>query len=368
MHRELTFKTVKDILFDMILIINAGSTSVKYKIFGEDEGLVKEGVFNMEENIDDVIKKIIRDINNINDIKAIGHRVVHGGDKYVKPVLLDEEIINDLDSYSDLAPLHNPISIAGIKACYEFLPNIPQIAVFDTAFYSDMPKIAKTYAIPKEIAKELNVKKYGFHGLSHSYASVESAKQLDKDVDDINIISCHLGGGWSITAIKNGIPIDTSMGMTPVAGLMMMTRSGDIDPGIILKIVEESNINDIKEAVEYAENIINNKSGILGLGEGIDDYQELLKEVSMGDESSKFIFNLAIYNLIKFIGAYWVILEAKVDAIVFTGSIGSGNPMTRNAVMSKLKFLGELRVLPIKSNEGLMIVREVRELLDNSRE
>ncbi|MFH1822119.1 MAG: acetate/propionate family kinase [Patescibacteria group bacterium] len=350
-----------------ILVINSGSTSVKYKIFDEKEKQLKEGCFNNVENREKVIKEILREIPDISQIAAIGHRVVHGGDKFKESVIVNDEVILELEKYNKLAPLHNPYNISGLKACQGFLPNLTQVAVFDTAFYHNLPEIARTYALPKQITAKYNIKRFGFHGISHQYVLEEASKQLKIKQKGINLITCHLGGGWSITAIKNGQVVDTSMGWTPLEGLMMMSRAGDIDPGIILELMRIQAEEELTNEQFDLAKILNYDSGIKAISEGITDYQDLLREVSHGEKNAKLAFDLTIYKLVKYIGAYWAVLEGKVEAIVFTGAIGAGNPMTRNQVVSKIKFLGEVPVLAVKTNEELMIAREVKKLLDNRK-
>lgn len=346
-----------------ILVINSGSTSVKYKLFNENGKNLKDGYLNNVKDFNTAIKSIIRKIGSLHDLIAIGHRVVHGGDKFFKSILINKNILNVLERFNHLAPLHNPYNLAGIKIFLEFLPNIPQIAVFDTAFYFELPEVAKAYALPKNIVKKYNIKRFGFHGISHEYAMNEVSRKFKKNINNINLIICHLGGGWSATAIKKGKPIDTSMGYTPLEGLIMMTRSGDIDSGIVLELVKNSKFSSIDDAVEEVKNILIYKSGILGLSQGVNNYQKLLKEISNGNKIAKLAFDIAVYKLIKYIGAYWAILNGKVNAIVFTGSIGAGDQITRNTVMSKLKFLKDVRVLSIKANEEIMIMQEVKKLM-----
>jgi len=341
-----------------ILVINSGSTSVKYKLFDEKETQLQEGCFNNIEDYGQTIKNILRGIKDLQGLEAVAHRVVHGGDEFFKPTLVDEIILEKLKKYNHLAPLHNPYNIYGIKASLEFLPNIPQVAVFDTAFYFNLPLVARTYALPKNIVKKYNIKRFGFHGISHQYATEEAKSKLG--IKKPNLIICHLGGGWSVSAVKDGQAIDTSMGWTPLEGLVMMTRAGDLDPGIIVELFKNSVKETDAERFEEIYDILNNQSGIKALSDGIDDYKELLKEVSLGDEPAKLAFDLAIYRLCKYIGAYWAVLAGKVDAIIFTGTIGAGNPMTRNKVMEKLKWLKGFEWLAIKTNEELMIAREVR--------
>ena len=345
-----------------ILVINTGSTSVKYKLFGPDEKQLKQGCFNNMQP-DKAIKEILREVGDLGELDAIGHRVVHGGDKYIEPVVATEEIIKELEEYNFLAPLHNPFNLAALKASSEFLPNVKQVAVFDTAFYADLPMEASKYALPAEIIKKFNIKRYGFHGLSHNYVLLEAAKELKKNPEEINLISCHLGGGWSITAMRQGKAIDTSMGWTPLEGLIMMTRAGDIDPSIVVNLIKNSDKDTTKEKCEEVYDILNKESGLKALSGGTSDYKELIREVSLGNEQSKLALDIAIYKLVKYIGAYWAVLEGSVEAIVFTGAVGAGIPLTREKVMNRLKYLGEVKVLAIKPDEELMIAREVKKIV-----
>lgn len=345
-----------------ILAINSGSTSVKYKLIDDEEKEIKQGsIQNLKDHFT-AIKTVLREIGDLRDLTAVGHRVVHGGPKFSTPLLINEDNLLELEQFNILAPLHNPYNLAGVKAAIAYLPQAKQVAVFDTAFYSSLPEIAKIYALPMELCEKYGIRRYGFHGISHKFVAQEAAKLLKKSINKINLISCHLGGGWSVTAIKKGLPVDTSMGFTPMEGLVMITRAGDIDPGIILKLLKAmpGEINEAK--VDELYDILNKQSGIKGLS-GFEDYQALLTEVSLGGREAKLAFDLAINRLVKYIGAYWTILNGEVDAIIFTGAVGSGNPLTRNQVMKKIKCLGSLPMLSIKTDEELMIVREVKELI-----
>ncbi|MBI4779306.1 acetate kinase [Candidatus Falkowbacteria bacterium] len=338
-----------------ILVINSGSTSIKYKLFADDEEEIKQGnIVNVSDH-QAALKQVLRGVGGLQDLTAVGHRVVHGGHKFFKPLLIDENNFSELEQFNNLAPLHNPYNLAGIKAAREYLPRIKQVAVFDTAFYADLPEISRLYALPKEISEKYKIYRYGFH-------LEESAGLLKTEINKVNLIICHLGGGWSITAIKNGRPIDTSMGLTPLEGLVMMTRAGDIDPGIIFKLLEEMPGEINKEKLAMVYDLLNKQSGIKGLA-GVSDFQELLKMVSLGNLEANLAFDLAINHLVKYIGAYWAELEGKARAIVFTGAVGAGNPMTRNRVMKKITCLGKLPMLAIAANEELMIAREVKELI-----
>ncbi len=346
-----------------ILIINSGSTSLKYKLFDEKEKEIRGGELVDVQDTEKAVKSVLKEIGDLQNLAAVGHRVVHGGDKFFKSILLNDEIIGELEEFNKLAPLHNPYNLAGIKAIQGFMPDVQQVAVFDTAFYFDLPEVAKTYALPKAIIDKYKIRRYGFHGISHEYAMQETAKNKRKKVDKINLITCHLGGGWSVTAIKNGKPIDTSMGWTPMEGLMMMTRAGDIDPGIVIELIKNSESPIGEEKCEEIYDLLNHNSGFKGLT-GLDNFQDVLKDTSLGYKDAKLAFDLAVYRLVKYIGAYWTVLEGNVDAIVFTGAIGAGNPMTRNNVMKKLKFLGDIPVQVAKTDEELAIMREVRKLVN----
>lgn len=345
-----------------ILAINSGSTSVKYKLFNDEEKELKRGdIQNIKDHFT-ALKLVLREIGDLRDLAAVGHRVVHGGPKFFTPLLINEGNLLELEQFNNLAPLHNPYNLAGLEAARAYLPQTKQVAVFDTAFYAHLPETAKLYALPPAISEKYHIYRYGFHGISHKFVTQEAARLLKKPVDKINLISCHLGGGWSVTAVKNGSPIDTSMGLTPLEGLVMMTRAGDMDPGIIFKLLETLPGEISQAKVDELYEMLNKQSGIKGLS-GLDDYQELLAEVSLGRREAKLAFDLAINRLVKYIGAYWTELEGEAEAVVFTGAIGSGNPMTRHQVMEKIKCLGKLPMLAIKTDEELMIAREVKKIL-----
>lgn len=344
-----------------ILVINSGSTSLKYKLFDLDNfKTLTENDFVDVGDRKEAVKLALREIGNLSMVEVIGHRVVHGGTEFLEPTKIDRGNLDQLEAYNELAPLHNPYNIFGIKACLEFLPDIPNFAVFDTAFYKDLPDKAKIYAIPFELYKEHGIQRYGFHGISQKYASLEAAKILNRELKDINLITCHLGGGSSITVIKQGRAIDTSMGYTPMEGLVMMTRSGDLDPGVILKLKKSLNGDDKGLISE----ILNKASGLKGIS-GLDDYLDLLKAVKYKDRRAKLAFDIYIYRIQKYIGAYLAVLDGEVDGLVFTGQIGAGKSITRNTIVGKIrKILGRTKVLTVETDEELMIAREVKEALD----
>jgi len=340
----------------MILVLNCGSQSIKWKLFDEKLKPVKDGkVFVIDaENYQNLLEEELKKIN-ITEVSLIGHRVVHGGDKFIKPTKITEEILGELENISYLAPLHNPYNILGIKACSALCgpasggQNIPQFVVFDTEFFADLPEKAFTYALPENIVKEFSFRRYGFHGTSHEYVAKKSAEKIGKPFSKLRIITCHLGGGSSITAIKNGKAIDTSMGFTPMEGLVMMTRSGSIDPGIILEMVKKIGIEKTKE-------ILNSESGIKGIcGDG--EMLSVLDKMKI-DRKAKLAFDVFIYSIQKYIGAYYAILGG-CDLLVFTGSIGSGKPATRNAICKNLEILKKTKILAIETDEELAIAQKI---------
>jgi len=329
----------------MILILNCGSQSIKWKVYNEKLKLVKQGkreVFITEEfeNIlSDELGKIAEDIT------LVGHRVVHGGE-FTKPIKITAEVLEDLEKISHLAPLHNPYNILGVKTAQKIFINIPNIAVFDTEFFSNLPEIAYTYALPEKF----KFKRYGFHGTSHEYVAKKSAEMLKKPFNKLKIITCHLGGGSSITAIKNGKVIDTSMGFTPQEGLVMMTRPGNIDAGIVLEFAKEF-------GAEEAGKILNKESGMKGIC-GESEFLKILEKAKSGDKKAKLAFDIFVYSIQKYIGAYFAILGG-CDILVFTGSIGVGNPKTRNSVCKGLDILKKTKIIAIESNEELAIAEKI---------
>jgi acetate kinase len=367
-----------------ILVINAGSASIKYKLFDDTFKTIAEGCIDSPDDYARAAKEILRKVGSLANLGAIGHRVVHGGDVFREPAILDEKVIAKIEEFNRFAPLHNQYNIAAIRAIMNFLPDVPQIAVFDTAFYADLPLETRLYGLPLELSHKYKLYKYGFHGTSHAYAFEEAAGQLGKKTASMNAISMHLGGGWSITAIKNGKAIDTSMGLTPMEGLMMMTRAGDIDPGIIFEmanieelfvkkkkkenvfsefdIEEEEKILSAEEKLSKISDILNHFSGIKGIS-GHSDFLALLKDYSFGKERAILAFNMAVNRLVKYIGSYFFVLGGKVDAIVFTGRIGAGKPELRNAVLHKLRFLGKIKSITIEPNEELAIARKVKGMI-----
>jgi len=327
----------------MILVLNCGSQSIKWKIFDENLKLIKE---NKLEILDaNKYKEILEEeVIKLKDLEVfiIGHRVVHGGGIFTKPLEILETNLQELEKINYLAPLHNPYNILGIKICRNIFQGIPNIAVFDTEFFKDLPEISAIYALPENISKEFGFKRFGFHGISHEFVS--------KKIKAKKIISVHLGGGASICAIKNGKVIDTSMGFTPMEGLVMMTRAGNIDAGIVLQLVKEF-------GVEGADKILNKESGIKGIC-GEPEFLEVLKKIAEGSEACRRAFDIFVYSVQKYIGAYFAILGG-CDVLVFTGSIGAGNPKTRNAICKNLNILKNTKILAIDTDEELAIAEKI---------
>jgi len=351
----------------MILVLNCGSQSIKWKIFSKDLKIVeknKRAVFDSQ----DYQRLLEAELNKINKlpIGIIGHRVVHGGKTFIKPIKITDENLAELEKLNHLAPLHNPFNILGIKACQSiFNPSpgsgqeIPQFAVFDTEFFSNLPEKSCTYALPENIVKEFGFRKYGFHGISHEYVAKTAAKIIKKPFSKLKIITCHLGGGASITAIKKGKAVDTSMGFTPMQGLVMMTRAGDLDSGIILELVREFTL-------DRANEILNKESGIKGIC-GESDMRKVLEKIKTRDKRSegpeqqrraKLALDVFIYSIQKYIGAYFAILGG-CDLLVFAGTIGFGSAKIRNMICKNLNILKKTKILVIETDEELAIAEKI---------
>jgi len=403
-------------MLQKILIFNAGSTSLKAKLFSwPSEKLLWEKNLAGVKNPTTAMQKMLTEItaqlsggqsadsrrrgaserirgtsatDREEGLAAIGHRVVHGGTEFVAPTKITSAVIKKLARYNILAPLHNPANLAGIKAAQKIWPKVPQVAVFDTAFFAHLPEVARTYALPKKLIQKYGWRRYGFHGLSHQAAAEAAAGALKRPVEDLKIITCHLGGGCSLAAIDRGQAIDTSMGWTTMEGAPMMTRSGDVDAGIVLDLAE-------RVGVARAREILNKESGALGLS-GCRDFLDLLKKMSVKDRPSfaiklarlsalsspqgypeprrqsghrdapsnpaRLAVDLFVYRIKKYIGAYYAILGG-CDALVFTGAIGAGNPETRRAICANMSILGNTRVLSVPANEELQIARGAAKLV-----
>ena len=396
-----------------VLVINAGSSSLKYQLLNPTTGelLAKglcerigiDGLFTYKpqlpgkeaikaasvsmpthnEAIQAVLNALVDEKNGVigsmKEIDAVGHRVVHGGEKFAKSVVITDEVMQAIKECNPLAPLHNPANIIGIKACQELMPGVPMVAVFDTAFHQTMPPVAYTYAIPYEYYEKDKVRRYGFHGTSHKYVSQRAADMLGKPIEQLKLISCHLGNGSSVTAIDGGKSVDTSMGFTPLAGLPMGTRSGDIDAGILEYLMNKYGM-DITEMLT----ILNKKSGVMGISGVSSDFRDLEEAFEQGNERAGLAVDMFNYGVKKLIGAYAAAMGG-VDAIIFTAGVGENSASQRMAIASGLEFMGvkmdedankvrgeervisapdsKVTVLLIPTNEELMIAMDTEALV-----
>ena len=319
-------------------------------------------------------------VKSLDEIGAVGHRIVHGGEKFAASTIITDEVIEAITACNDLAPLHNPANLIGIDACRKLMPNTPMVGVFDTAFHQTMPKEAYLYGLPYEYYEKYQVRRYGFHGTSHSYVSKRVAELLGKNYEDLKIIVCHLGNGASISAVKNGKCVDTSMGLTPLEGLIMGTRSGDIDPAIIEYIAHKEN-----KSIDEVMTVLNKKSGVLGLSDNLSsDFRDLEKSYVAGEDRGLRTIQTFAYRVAKYIGAYTAAMNG-VDVICFTAGVGENSPLVRNLACERLGYLGialdqeknnkrgeeleistpdsKVKVFAIPTNEELAIARETAALV-----
>lgn len=399
-----------------ILAINCGSSSVKYQLYDDNskEVLARGGIerigfvgtfivhntkfqkhrleidlVNHTESVKTIFKFLTDEefgvISSISEIDAVGHRIVHGGEKFKRSVLIDDEVIHEIEELSILAPLHNPPNLAGIMAFKELLPNIPQIAVFDTAFHQTMPETAYMYAIPLKWYTKYGVRKYGFHGTSHLYVSRRCAVLLNKPIQECNIITLHIGNGVSATAIKNGISVDTSMGFTPLEGAIMGTRSGSLDPAVLLFMMDKLGFTS-----DEINTVLNKRSGVLGITGRYTDRRDIYRVAEEGDKLCQLSIDMEVYRLKKLIGEYNAIL-GKVDAIVFTAGVGENSSAARQNVCENLEHLGieldieknnkatpgsgehiiskdnsPIKILTIPTNEEIVIIEDVIGILNGT--
>ena len=344
-----------------LLCVNAGSSSLKFQLvempeekviisgyiekIGADDSFWNTKVNgkkikgekplkNHTEAVEVLIDELIKygAVESMDEIAAVGHRVVHGGEKYADSVIIDDQVISDIESLTKFAKLHHPGNLAGIKAMKEALPNVPMVAVFNTAFHQTMPKVNYMYPVPMEWYTKYGVRKYGFHGTSHKYITTEMKERLGRE--DVNLIICHVGSGASISAIKNGKCYDTTMGLTPVDGLMMGTRCGSIDPSITEYMIEEAGLS-----VDEVSSSYNKKSGLLGIC-GFNDNRDVEKAIADGDENAKLALDMYVDRIVRYISQYYVELEGKVDAIVMTAGVLENGSETRADIVNKLFCLG----------------------------
>jgi acetate kinase len=377
-----------------VLVINSGSSSLKYQLVEPESGVARAGggiqqigepssrVADHEEALRLAFQQMAEsgvDLQSC-DLLAVGHRVVHGGNDFYRPTLLDDARIADLERLSELAPLHNPPALQGIKVARKLLPDVAHVAVFDTAFFHNLPAAAATYAMNRDLAERYQIRRYGFHGTSHRYVSEQAAAFVGRRLDSLNQIVLHLGNGASASAIAGGRPVDTSMGLTPLEGLVMGTRSGDIDPGVISYLWRTANMD-----VDAIESMLNNRSGVWGLA-GERDFRKLRAMIESGDSSAQLAYDVFIHRLRKYIGAYLAVL-GHTDIICFTAGIGENDSAVRRDATAGLEQLGisldesrnlsaaegarristddsPIAVLVVPTDEELAIARDCADLLD----
>lgn len=394
-----------------ILVLNCGSSSLKYQLIDSESenvlasGLCErigiDGMFTYKPGdgeksvtevsipdhkvgvgliLDAIVNKDMGVISGLDQIGAIGHRVVHGGERFASSVEINDEVMAAIEECNDLAPLHNPANLIGIRACQAIMPGVPNVAVFDTAFHQTMPKEAYLYGLPVEYYDRYKIRRYGFHGTSHSFVSKRACEFLGLDRDNSRVIVCHLGNGSSISAVLNGKSVDTSMGLTPLEGVIMGTRSGSIDPAIIEFIAHKED-----KCIDEVMNVLNKKSGVLGLSGGVSsDFRDLDKASKEGNELAKQAVDVFCYSVIRYIGAYVAVMNG-VDAIVFTAGLGENNIAVRKQIIDHLGYLGitldeeknnirgeevivstpdsRTKVAVIPTNEELAIARETVDIL-----
>ena len=347
-----------------VLVINAGSSSIKYQLFEmpaekvlakgilekigeetshlahefdgkkfENQAKAKDHAAGMQLILETLVNKETGVIKDISEINSVGHRVVHGGEEFTDSVAINDKVIASIEKFADLAPLHNPPNLTGIKAAQKALPGVVQVACFDTAFHTSIPQTAYIYALPYEIYEKFRVRRYGFHGTSHRYVARRCAAIMGRDKYDINVITCHLGNGCSMTAVKNGKSIDTSMGLTPLEGLVMGTRTGDFDPAILFYLSEKGySINDLN-------NMCNKKSGLLGISGVSNDMRNMRAQADAGNKRAQLAFDIFCYRIKKYIGTYTAVV-GRLDAIIFTGGIGENAADVREQSCSDLDQIG----------------------------
>ena len=354
------------------------------KVEGKDKYIVKEQMKDHKDAIRLVLAALVDENNGViksmDEISAVGHRVVHGGEKYKESVVINDEVKANIEECFKLAPLHNPANMIGIKACEELMPNTPMVAVFDTAFHGTMPEDAYLYALPYELYEKHGIRKYGFHGTSHKYVSQTCAEVMGRDIKDLKIITCHLGNGASLCAVKNGVSVDTSMGFTPLEGLAMGTRCGNIDPAIVTFLMKEEGLS-----VDEVNDLLNKKSGVLGISGISSDFRDIEDAAfNKDDRRAKLALKIFEYKIRTTIGAYAAAMGG-VDAIVFTAGVGENGPETREKCLEGLEFLGveidreannvrgkvreiskagcKVKAFVIPTNEELVIARDTLELI-----
>lgn len=393
-----------------ILVLNSGSSSLKYQVIDmETEETVAKGYFerigqpnsflthkvsglkhkfereakNHEEAIEFVLNRLTNDhygvIKDLSELAGIGHRIVHGGEKFSDAVMITDEVVEEIRRCSDLAPLHNPAAVLGIEACRKVVPNMKMVAVFDTAFHQTIPKSRYIYPIPYKYYENYSVRKYGFHGTSHMYVANRVAQMLNKDIKDLKIVSCHLGQGGSVCAVKDGKSVETSMGLTPLGGIAMGTRSGDLDPSVLTYIMKKENLTP-----EQMEEILNKKSGVYGVSSVSMDFRDIEFEALAGGTHAKLSLDIFCYLIAEYIMKCAVAMGG-IDVLTFTAGVGEKSPYCRENICKNLEFLGvkldlnknqvkgeeaiisqedsSIKLCVVPTNEELMIARETMKLI-----
>lgn len=395
-----------------ILVLNAGSSSLKYQLLEtKDQSIIAKGTVEkiglgdtfigfsntghakvertfkgdnheiaLQEVFDSLTKGKEAVLKSLDEIQAIGHRVVHGGEKYAKSSLINADLISTVQTLSEIAPLHNPPNLMGIKACQKILPKVPQVAVFDTAFHQTMPEVAYMYGLPYDYYKKYGIRRYGFHGTSFAYVTQKTAEFLGKKPEDTNLIICHIGNGASIAAVKNGKSVDTTMGFTPLEGLIMGTRAGTFDTAALLYLMEKE-----KLSIADASDLVNKKSGLLGVSGVSSDMRDVEKAAAEGNHRAELAKEMLAYRIRKTIGAFSAVLEGKIDAVCFTAGMGEFDTGLRLDSCKGLEYLGisideavnsetrsklqeiskkgsKIKVLCVPTNEELMIALETEKL------
>ena len=394
-----------------VLVINCGSSSLKFQLIdsisekvlakglcerigiegsrlvyqpeGGEKEVIESDMPNQSKAVGMVLDALVNEktgvIKSLDEVGAVGHRIVHGGEKFASSTIITDEVIEAIKECNDLAPLHNPANLIGIDACKEHMPDTPMVGVFDTAFHQTMPEDAYIYGLPYEYYEKYKVRRYGFHGTSHSYVSKRVSEILDKPYDELKTIVCHLGNGASICAVNGGKSVDTSMGLTPLEGLIMGTRSGDIDPAIMEFIANKENMS-----MDEVMNVLNKKSGVYGITGFTSDFRDIMDAMAKGDKRAELAIHVFAYRVIKYIGAYAAVMNG-VDAIAFTAGLGENNSYIRERICNSLEYLGvkidkslnetkqdeiiistpdsKVKVLVVATNEELKIARETLALL-----
>ncbi|MGL4451574.1 MAG: acetate/propionate family kinase [Sarcina sp.] len=394
-----------------ILVVNSGSSSLKYqlmnmqnesvlasglverigiegsiliqKVSGKEKYIIEQPMKSHEDAIRLVLGALVDEkngvISSLDEISAVGHRIVHGGEKYEKSVLVTDKVMEDLHSLAKLAPLHNPAHIIGIKACQILMPNTPMVVVFDTAFHQTIPEKAFIYGLPYDLYEKHSIRKYGFHGTSHKYVSAKAAEVLGKDIKDLRIVTCHLGNGSSISAVDKGVCVETTMGFTPLEGLVMGTRCGSIDPAIVTYLISE-----LGYTADEVNTLMNKKSGILGISGLSSDFRDIRDAAKKGDKRSQLALDIFYYKIKQFIATSAVAMKG-LDVVVFTAGVGENSAEAREGMCEGLEFLGiaidkikndvageiaditadgaKVKALVIPTNEELMIAKDTLELV-----